>query len=261
MYPILSVFGLHIPVYGLCLALGILLSAVIGYSRAKRVGIGIYDLLIVLASSALPAVIGSRTFYTFITYSTSQISVIIRDGKWLYLFSAGQIFYGGLIGGIFGGILAIRLLKEDPAPFIYALVPCIPLAHAVGRIGCFFAGCCHGLPYQGFLAIPITLGGLTQSYFPLQLVEAVFLLSLSVILFRLSEGLNSSTTLLRVYLMSYALIRFVLEFYRGDSSRGIWLGFSTSQWISMLLLLLTLARWMASNSTNSHRTSINKNPP
>ena len=120
---------------------------------------------------------------------------------------------------------------------VNAIVPCIPLGHAIGRVGCLFAGCCYGLPYNGIGAIHLNPVGITHPVFPVQLLEAVLNLILSGCLLLYSRKKPSGYSLLFLYLICYAVIRFLLEFLRGDQIRGLFIGLSTSQWISLLMLL------------------------
>ena len=128
--------------------------------------------------------------------------------------------------------------------------------HAFGRVGCFFAGCCYGIPFSHGFVMHDSLNpvGDGVARFPVQLLEALLLLILFLVLNgirkkRLSllkeEGAATEQkrkpnrregSLLPLYLLSYAVIRFGDEFLRGDTYRGIWLFFSTSQWISVFIL-------------------------
>ena len=118
----------------------------------------------------------------------------------------------------------------------------LPLGHAIGRIGCFSAGCCYGIPFDSPFSVTYTetLGTtpLGIPLFPVQIVESILLVllfSAQLVLFlRLPQKQNLPVM---VYLTAYPTIRFLLEFLRGDSERGVLLGLSTSQWVSLLILI------------------------
>jgi phosphatidylglycerol:prolipoprotein diacylglycerol transferase len=117
------------------------------------------------------------------------------------------------------------------------LVPSVPLAHAFGRLGCFFAGCCYGVPSAfglEFNASELAPHGV--KLLPVQLIEAGCNLLLFVLLLVLSRFCRRRGLLTGTYLAAYAVMRFVLEFFRYDAERGVFWGLSTSQWISLLLL-------------------------
>ena len=179
------------------------------------------------------------------------------------LFSGGMVFYGGLYGGLF---MAMRYCRRYGADFrLYGsfFAPLIPLFHAFGRVGCFLAGCCWGVEcgwgvvYTESLSAPNGV-----SLLPIQLIESACLLALFVALLLIdrsqrrrqrervktlarqsggalcsAEGVERpGLPLLHWYLFLYALLRFTLEFFRGDAIRGVWL-LSTSQWIALLTLI------------------------
>lgn len=113
------------------------------------------------------------------------------------------------------------------------MVPILPLGHAVGRMGCLFAGCCHGLEYSGPLAVKSLLISAEKTYFPIQAVEALLNLAIFIFLLHYAKNKRPAYHILCVYLLTYSVLRFILEFYRGDLIRGGFLIFSTAQWISM----------------------------
>ena len=161
------------------------------------------------------------------------------------LMKGGFVFYGGFIGGVLGLLIYTKSFKLKFLDFagIYATV--IPLAHAIGRVGCLFGGCCYGIPYHGPFAVTYTetLGNtpLNTPLLPVQGIEAVCLLVLFFVLLIIYFKCNSTTLSVGFYLVGYAVIRFVLEYFRYDAERGsLWL-FSTSQWISIMLFVVGTA--------------------
>ena len=116
----------------------------------------------------------------------------------------------------------------------------IPLFHFFGRIGCFLGGCCFGIPCEfGFVYTinPIAeANGVTR--FPVQLLEAGFNILLFFFLYHLFKIGKYKNKLIYIYLFVYAIGRFFIEYLRGDAYRGIWFIFSTSQIISIIIILL-----------------------
>ena len=155
-----------------------------------------------------------------------------------YLF--GEIvFYGGFLGGLIAAYLFCRKYKIKIIPLFDLFAPPLALGHAIGRIGCFFGGCCYGIemPHGHPLAViypPVSLGAPSGiSLLAVPLIEAAFLLILSLLLtviFLKSKhfGISSST-----YLLAYPIGRFTLEFFRGDIIRGNYGFLTTSQFISI----------------------------
>lgn len=176
------------------------------------------------------------------------LSGIYRDigngsGVSLESFSkAGIVFYGGLIGFL----ISYRFLSQKHKQDLHVLdivAVIIPLFHAIARVGCFFGGCCYGVENHGILAILYTntVRGEVESVqrLPIQLFESAFnfLLFIYLLTLVLKPDWESKRILTR-YLLIYSIGRFVLEFFRGDSVRGILFGVSFSQTISIIIWII-----------------------
>lgn len=244
MYPYIYIFGRQIGTYGLCMLLGFYLVGILALRRGKPMGFRLEDLAIVAAMTFAGAILGGGLLFVFVTYPIEQIIAFIRQGDFRFL-ASGIVFYGGLIGGVLGALLAVRITKCKFSVVERAVVPFVPLGHAVGRIGCVMAGCCHGFPYEGPLALyyPNSLTGLSpdQGYFPVQPLESVINVLICGILLLAAKKLKRVTDMLFLYLSLYAVSRFFLEMLRGDAIRGVWNGLSTSQYISIGLLVIGVA--------------------
>ncbi len=171
----------------------------------------------------------------------------IASGKFSLSGDTGATFYGGLIGGtstfiavyFLAGKWAFPKKGETKARFLEVLnlgICSVVIAHAFGRIGCLFAGCCHGAVTTAWYGIwNAELGAKTV---PVQLFESLFLFALCAFLcfaaFRWKKNLN-----LPLYLILYGVWRFIIEFFRADE-RGEtfvpWL--SPSQLTAVVLVLL-----------------------
>jgi phosphatidylglycerol---prolipoprotein diacylglyceryl transferase len=128
---------------------------------------------------------------------------------------------------------------------IMAVVTCI--VHGFGRVGCFMAGCCYGLPTDGFLSVvfsnPVCQAEpLNTPLYPTQLFEATFIFSILILLLILQKQKNFDGQLFLIYLMVYAVGRGILEMFRGDIERGFLIEniLSNSQFISILVISLAL---------------------
>jgi len=241
MYPYFEIFGIRIGAYGICVVLGFVLAGIMAYRKGKPAGLLIEDLLIIAATSFGGAAILGGTLYIFVTYSFEEILSFIRQRDFRFL-SGGIVFYGGLIGGVFGAVLGTRIAKCRLSTALDAIVPFVPLGHAIGRIGCVMAGCCYGFEYEGPFALhyPHVITGVLadQGYFPVQPLEALLNVGICILLLYLGKRTKRPFGILAWYLTIYAISRFFLEFLRGDSIRGVWNGLSTSQYISIGLLVL-----------------------
>jgi phosphatidylglycerol:prolipoprotein diacylglycerol transferase len=146
----------------------------------------------------------------------------------------------------------------------------LPLAHAVGRLGCFLAGCCYGAAHDLPWAVTYTdpaaadLNGtpLGRPLHPTQLYEALLELGNFAVVTWVWRRAPRSWAPVATWLGLYGAERFALEFLRGDP-RGAWLGLSTSQWLALamlgaaLWLLATIARRSAAPSAARSRRPAN----
>ena len=251
MYPYIYIFGRNIGTYGLCMVLGFVLAFVLALEKGRAGGLLFEDLLIVAAFALGFGLLGSSLLYVFVTYTPAQIMAFIAAGDFHFL-SSGIVFYGGLLGGILGALIGIRVAKCKLETVARSVVPYIPLAHAIGRVGCVMAGCCHGFAYEGPFALryPHSVSGLSpeQGYFPVQPLEALINVVICLFLLWHKKRSKRAMDLLFTYLGLYAVSRFFLEMLRGDIIRGIWYAISTSQIISIVLLGVSVAGLCWKNS-------------
>lgn len=150
----------------------------------------------------------------------------------------GMTFLGGLIGGAaaFFGIYFLKAKQEEKEYFatvLQAAVVSLLLGHFLGRVGCFTAGCCHGIETDFFLGMRFP--GHDHKIHPTQLYEAFVLLGLFLISINL---FNKNKPVLPLYLIGYGIGRFLIEFLRGDE-RGTFIpGISPSQFWSIIMVFL-----------------------
>ena len=157
--------------------------------------------------------------------------------------TGGFVFYGGCWGpwGRCGGFCRRR--KAPFGPLARDLVPAIPLFHAFGRVGCFLAGCCYGIPPRrgdGGWPFPTARG---CPWCRCSCMRPPGAWSSSSCWTAWPAGAGGGEELLAVYLALYGALRFFLEFLRGDGARGFWGALSTSQWVAVVTVGAALL-WM-----------------
>ena len=166
----------------------------------------------------------------------------------------GITFIGGLIGGIvsfLGGYAIFRKRYKSRVTDILSIAPCcILIAHAFGRIGCFFAGCCHGPETDAWYGIYMYASslGYKAKVVPTQLFEAIFLFAMFAVCFILLWKKKFRYNL-SVYLIVYGIFRFLLEYVRADNRGEFIPGVTPSQFWSILMVvsgigLIFLMRWL-----------------
>ena len=223
--------------YGVFAAIASSLALLMLYLRIKKFSLPFSDFLWMFGVCAVTGVIGSRGVFV-ISRLPWLIDNFSAEKLLKTVFMGGFVFYGGLLGILIGALIYSKIRHLDLLNIYNFAAPAIPLFHAVGRVGCLLEGCCYGVK----LAEPVTLLGFwTIDRVPTQLIEVVFelgMVALVLILERVRPPKNS----LRIYMISYAVFRFVLEFYRGDEIRGRFFGVTTSQIISVAIILYYIVR-------------------
>ena len=219
--------------YGGMAAVGLLAAA------GCAVCIGVHEkldwpvLFPVFSLSLLPLYLGAKLFGVL-----SLMSYRLNLGLPVDLMSlfrdSGIVFYGGMLFYLLSVTLGIRrfvLFKRASSWGLTAVT--VPLFHGFARIGCYFGRCCYGQVMEGdFFA------RFFEHRLPVQLLEAGFnFLLFSALLLLFYYRKRDRGKLVRVYLLSYALFRFVIEFFRADAVRGGFGPLSFSQWISLCILI------------------------
>ena len=149
------------------------------------------------------------------------------------------MFYGGLLG-LLGSVALVAKIKNDELNHIYNyMAPAIPLFHAWARIGCLFAGCCYGKEWNWGVVMAATPDIIR---FPVQVAESICNVLIFITLLIYEKHHREEKHTLVVYLILYAVCRFILEFFRGDQERGIWGIISTAQIISLGILFFLCIR-------------------
>lgn len=244
MHPILNLGIIEIPAYGTIIFIGLVIGTLIATLTAKKYNLLKLDILLSTILASIGLLIGAKLVFLITVlpdviknFSVAKSHIL---ATLMYLFG-GYVFYGGLIGALFGYYFYCRWFKVDFGAMVNVIAPVIPLVHAFGRIGCFFGGCCYGIEYHGKFAVHFPYNEFVTELnevprFPVQLVEAAINFIFFLILMYYARKVRKPGAVLGVYLIGYAIIRFVIEFFRGDVARGILFGVSTSQWISLILL-------------------------
>lgn len=244
--PVLGELGpITIYTYGALLAAAYLLGLQLAMIRARARGLDharVLDLGIYIIISAL---VGAKLLLVL----TDFRSFIDNPRSLIDLARSGGVFYGGLLLAVPVALWYIRRIGLPLWTTCDVFAPGIALGHVVGRLGCFFAGCCYGEPTHVPWAVTFTdpyaaanVGTpLNVPLHPTQLYEAgAEAAILALLLATESRGRRFPGRTFWLYMLLYSISRYVIEIFRGDP-RGSILMFSTSQFISVILAPLSVA--------------------
>lgn len=230
-----SIGGISVHSYGVMIVIGIVVAYQVVIRGAKKIKIdtAVMDNLFICV--LLSGFLGSR-----ILYYITEFNLVLKHPGIIFDLSDGYVVYGGIIGGILGGYL---YCKKKQLPFIKLLdlaVPSMALAQGFGRIGCFLAGCCYGMTTTSAIGVVFPSGSLAPSGIPMiptQLISSCFDFLLFFVLMAFAKHKKVDGQVGALYLILYSVGRFIIEFFRGDLIRGSVGSLSTSQFISIFIVL------------------------
>ena len=230
MHP--TLFGI-IDTYTVLAVIGFLVSPLIFWIYFDRkLDEGFKNYFYVLMTGLIAAVIGfvgavlTQNLYSFIQDPSS------------YQWTFAMTFYGGLFFGVVAFLVVYFAWARKHYRGLHHLLQifpaCICFAQAFGRVGCFFAGCCYGLPTEEWYGMYFpTLG---YKAIPTNLYEAIFLFLLATVLLVLALN-NKKDVPMPLYLLAYGVFRFLIEFLRDDHRGAFIPGISPSQFWSIIMVV------------------------
>jgi phosphatidylglycerol:prolipoprotein diacylglycerol transferase len=174
MHPVLFQFGnLSFYTYGLLVAIGFLLGIALAMKEARRMGEDPEVILDLAFYLLLAGIIGSRLFYVIENFASYRLSPLDILKFW----KGGLTFYGGLIPALMAGIWYVKKHNLRVLKILDIIAPSAAIGHAVGRLGCFSAGCCYGrvcdLPWAVVFTDPKSLAPLGVSLHPTQIYSSL----------------------------------------------------------------------------------------
>jgi phosphatidylglycerol:prolipoprotein diacylglycerol transferase len=253
MHPILwSIFGFNLYGFGFCISLGILLGALLLAHRTKQ-ALGVNAQAWMLQTLALVITIGfigARLLYC--AYYPDKFLAAPAE----ILLQGGLVWYGGLMAGWATLVLLAKQAKYNPLHLMDLISPSLMVGLGFGRIGCFLAGCCFGSPCALPWAVRYPHTHLTHGMLvhPTPLYESIGAFALAGLTLWLENRFpqNHRGLASGILLTGYGILRFSLEYLRGDKLMVATL--SASQWMSIagiLAGLLFLGVW-ASKPSKQH---------
>lgn len=258
MYP--KLFDIEfLNMYGLCIGIGVLVCLLFLRFACKRLNIPSkfedfveYNAIISVGVGVLSGMV-FQSFYDWIDALKNN-----PDAKFVFSFN-GITFIGGLIGGVVTFLLIYFLFgRKRFGAYLIRLLPiaacCILVAHAFGRLGCLFAGCCYGAPTDSFIGIVYPEGSIPATIYPgengslplwpVPIFESLFLFITFGVCAYLTVKKKYKYSM-NIYLIAYGVFRFFIEYIRGDDDAVGELLFNIrpSQFWSLVMILLGIAMY------------------
>ncbi|MBR1691853.1 MAG: prolipoprotein diacylglyceryl transferase [Lachnospiraceae bacterium] len=233
---IFSIGPLTIHGYGLMIGIGIVFCILLGTKRAKKRGMSEDAVVDIAIWGVLIGFLGAKLLYILVEFDRFLVNPRAVLG------SEGFVVYGGIIAGVFAAIVYCRIKKLRFLSYFDLVVPSIALAQGFGRIGCFLAGCCYGRPTHSFLGVTFPQHSLAPAgvkLLPTQLFSSLGDFVIMGILLWYAKRAKQEGDVAILYMILYSVGRFGIEFLRNDD-RGGFLIFTTSQWISIGIVLFAV---------------------
>lgn len=243
-----------VPGYLFCLGLGSLIAAVLMVDEAHRHGYKKSDSLAVLIVAYIAGVLGATAVPV-----VQVLLAYLEEGK--LLIRSGLAAYGGLLGGVVGASWYLRKKRLNVWSFLDCCAPSLGLAYFFTRIGCFLAGCDYGIITQQPWAVHFPPGSLAfNDHFDQGLIDIAASGSMPVhptqlymsfsglfLYFVIAQLPNKGTgSRVVAFFVGYAVLRSIIEMFRGDENRGFVGGLSTSQFIAVASTTILLSVWAKS---------------
>jgi phosphatidylglycerol:prolipoprotein diacylglycerol transferase len=242
MHPILFKIGkLSLYTYGLFVALGFVAGIMVARHEGKRLQEDQDKIMDLCFYVLIAAIAGSRLFYVF-----TNFSMFISDPLEIFrIWNGGLVFYGGFILALISAIVYVKRKGMSLFKTSDIMAPALAIGHAIGRIGCFFAGCCYGkacdLPWAVTFTSPDSLAPLNIPLHPTQLYAAAANLMIFIFIWLLRGRKKFDGQIFWIYVLLYGAARSIIEVFRGDFRGDLVFGtLSISQTIGGSMVVVSI---------------------
>lgn len=233
---LISIGNITIHGYGLLIAIGFIAAITISSYNSEKYNLKSDEITNLALVIIISGIIGAKLLYCLV-----NIKEVIKNPSFL-LKGDGFVVYGGIITAFIVSFLYAKTKHLDFIAYTDLILPSVFIAQGFGRIGCFLAGCCYGKEYNGLGNIVFKNSSYAPNdipLFPAQLVSSLYDFLMGIILLWFYHKKNSQKGITTsLYLLLYGIGRFFVEFLRGDAERGMIMNLSTSQFISIFIIIL-----------------------
>lgn len=248
------IFGLRFSMYGLLIAVGMLLAIFVVCKITNKRGMKPEDIYLVALYAIPLAIIGARLYYVIFSDHSFSFWEIFE------IWNGGMAIYGGVIGGCLGVVLYCAIHKKNFLKIADLAVVGLILGQAIGRIGCYFGGCCYGIEVvnEGAMWFPLSVQINGVWHYSTFFYESIcdFIIFAILLLFILKRK-QANGSILCMYLCFYGFIRCIIEQFRGDSL--YFFGMKVSQLLSIGLMILGIILLIIINTKSKKGKSVENN--
>ena len=221
------------PFYGIIIVLSVLIGMGYIYINVKKEGYKNKQLFLYFI------------MYIAFAFVCGKIYTSLIYGKANFI-SAGLSAYGGLIGVVIASIIFEKILPADGKIIKYTILS-LPLVYGLSKMACFIAGCCSGIPYDGFLSVKY-MDVLNIWQFPIQITETIVL----ILVFVLCHCLRKKKNIDYITIIISSVLKFLLDFLRYDHVNIV---ITKNQTFSIFLLVITVITFIINNIKKSNKVN------
>jgi len=245
-----SIGPLTVHGYGLMIAIGVIAALYIAEYRAPKNGMDKEVIFPLTMFCVITGILGAKVMFCIVNWKD-----FVKDPLAL-LGSSGLVVYGGIIGGILCASVYCKVRKLKFWDCFDVALPSVAVAQAFGRLGCFLAGCCYGRETKAWYGIAFTHSHYAPNgvkMIPTQLLSSAGMFLIAGLLFWYAYYAKKSGQVGAIYMILYGIGRFCVEFLRGDLARGSIGTLSTSQFISIFIVITGVGLWIWRGKAGSDR--------
>jgi phosphatidylglycerol:prolipoprotein diacylglycerol transferase len=247
-----SIGPLTLHTYGVLLALGAALGLWLMTRLAKDAGLDPDRVMTLALWLLISGLVGSRLM--FVLLEPSQF----KAAPWrvLAIWEGGLVFYGGVAGALIVGLILMRRWRMPVLTLMDCVAPALALAQAVGRLGCFSAGCCYGRVFEGgWCAVtfsdPFSLAPRGVALHPTQLYTSAALLVILAVLLLLWRHRRFAGQIFFTYGFLHGIARVIIETFRADWRGEPILGLTPTGWFALALAVVSAAALVCLHKKNA----------
>ena len=236
-----SIGPITLHTYGLMIAIGVFAALYIAEYRAPKNDLDKELIFPLTMYCVITGIASAKVMFCIVGWRD-----FIKDPLSM-LGSSGLVVYGGIIGGILCGYLYCKVRKVSFWDLFDIVLPSVAVAQAFGRIGCFMAGCCYGRQTNAWYGIAFVHSNYAPNgvkMIPTQLISSAGMFTIAGLLFWYAYHAKKAGQIGAAYMILYSIGRFCVEFLRGDLARGSVGALSTSQFISIFIVVCGVALWL-----------------